>query len=154
MLGKSFQFSIGSTISFQLRAGFTSTYYAKPEQDNQLGPQHREEASRQKKRAIVSRRVKETPFYEVVGPYSDGSATAPSKNVPATIALPVHASEEAKLVPAVIPPREHQIALPNPAEVEIHQKFSDGETAYVHSYNHSGQRVFAVAETSTIDLVI
>ena len=153
MLGKSFQFSIGSTVSFQLRAGFTSTYHAKPEQDNQLKPQHREESARQKKRAIVSRNVKETPFYEVVGPYSDGSATAPYKSVPATIALPTRATEEAKSIPALMPPSEHQIALPNSVAVEVQQKFLD-EEVYVHSYNHSGQRVFAMAETSTIDLFI
>lgn len=153
MLGKSFQFSIGSTVSFQLRAGFTSTYHAKPEQDNQLEPQHREESARQQKRAIMSRRVKETPFYEVVGPYSDGAATSPYKNALATIALPTHASAEAKSIPALIPPSEHQIALPNSAEVEVQQKFLDDEV-YVHSYNHSGRRVFAMAETSTIDLFI
>jgi len=153
MLGKSFQFSIGSTVSFQLRAGFTASYYSKPQQDDQLESQH-EELAKPSKRAIVSRRVKETPFYEVVGPYSDGSATSPHKNAPATVALPAHASEEAALAPAVIPPEEHQIVQSYRKEVEVHQKFSDGETVYVHSYNQSGQRIFAMVETSTVDLVI
>ncbi len=155
MLGKSFQFSIGSTVSFQLRAGFTSTYHAKPEQDNQLETQHREGSARQQKRAAVSRSTKEAPFYEVVGPYSDDSATATHKSVPTTVALPTHAGEEAKSVPALMPPGEHQIALPNRTGLAVQQEFLNERPVYVHSYNHSGQRVFAMTETSTtVDLFI
>ncbi len=154
MSGRFFQFSVGSAVSFQFKAGFTSTYYARQQPENRLKSRHEEELARSKNRGIAARRNEEAPFYEVVGPYSNESAASTRRAAPTTIALPAQASEGIALVPAELPSTDRQIAKAYRKEAGVHQKFADGETVYVHSYNQNGQRVFAMTEIPTIDMVI
>ncbi|MFC1716188.1 hypothetical protein ACFL6S_21125 [Candidatus Poribacteria bacterium] len=154
MSGRSFQFSVGSAVSFQFQAGFTSTYYARQQPDNRLKPRPGAELARPSDHGLEATRSAEAPFYEVVGPYSNGAAASTPRAAPATIALPAQASEEIALVSAELPSTNRQIAEAYRREAETHHKFADGETAYVHSYNQNGQRVFAMTEIPTIDMTI
>ncbi len=147
MSGRYFQFSVGSAVSFQFKAGFTSTYYDRQQTENRLKPGHEEEFARSKGRVIETRKNEEAPFYEVVGPYSNGSAASTRRAAPTTIALPAQASEEIALVSAELLSTNRQIA-------GVNQESADGEMVYVHSYNQNGQRVFAMTETPTIDMTI
>ena len=145
--GRSLQFNIDSAISFQFRAGFTSTYYAGQRPEKQLKSHHEEELARSKNLGIEGEWREEVPLYEVVGPCSNESAASTRRAAPGTIALPARASEEATLVSAELLSRDHYAA-------EAYQELANRQTAYVHSYNQNGQRVFATTESSTIDLVI
>ena len=150
--GRSFQFSIGSTLSFQFRAGFASTYYARPQADDQLKSHHAQEVTRAKSHSVEAISNEDSDFYEVVGPYSDDSITYTHKGAPATIALP--ASTNNKPVSAEILSRDGHFAGSYGNESRNYQGFIGREKAYMHSYNHNGRGVYPVMEASTIDLVI
>ena len=148
--GRSFQFSIGSILSFHFRAGFAPTYYARPQAEDRIKSHQAQEVIKAEAHSVDAMPSEDSDFYEVVGPYSEGSATYTHRGAPATIALPAGDN----LMSTEIPSRGRHFADFYANETGTHQEFAKTENSYMHSYNHNGQGVYPAMETFTIDLVV
>jgi hypothetical protein len=152
--GKFFQFNIGSSISFQLRAGFASISGDRATTINQPPGQQRElEGS--KKRDLESKRPQQADYYEVIDSQPDESPDSTQKIDSAMISLSEQTANGIALTPT-------EVSLDNRDADQayygrIQRKFADRRADYlecIQSYGRKGQKIVGVFDLPTIDLVI
>ena len=151
---KFFQFNIGSSISFQLRAGFASISGDRVTPINQP-PGQQGELEGSKKRDLESKRPQQADFYEVIDSQPDEPSDSTQRVDPAMISLPEQTVSGTALTPA-------EVSLDNRDTDQayygrIQRKFADRRADYmecIQSYDRKGQKIVGVFDLPTIDLVI
>ena len=148
--GKSFQLNIASTLSFQLRAGFAAVRQD-PNPESRLEQRKAEATDELRENATDAEWSRQSPFYEVVGPYVDSVPATQRRSAPATItALPVHENTKAALMSAQSTSGNYYAQ----KSAQEYGEFANSQMMHTHSYRQNGQRVPMMTQTPIVDFFV
>ena len=148
--GRSIQFNIGSVLSLQLRTGFIAACHSHKSDPASQVERRQERASGELRwNGSAPEQRKESPFYEVVGPYADVVSSSQQETTVAVMSvLPVHVGGKAT---ARASSSHYDTIKAYSSAANMNQEPISGQIGYMHSYKQNGQRVFMTTEIPVID---
>jgi hypothetical protein len=153
--GKFFRFNIGSTVSFQLKAGFASISRDELQPGNQLNPHQGKKVDGSRRRDLDAEQHQQANFYEIIDLHTDGSPDPTQTTYPATLSLAERTAIRAALESADTSSDNRDTT--ESYHRKVQRKLADRNAEYmeyIQSYDRNGQKIIGVFELPVIDFVI